>query len=110
MPAKNINEFPVIGRFGYTPGKHSQALDDFYNDYNKTAEQYKGYGSKGKNVANWEQLKAAYKQISNLNKEANNVKNNIRLNSRQKREQIDRIEAKMIKIAKNAHSRYAFRE
>lgn len=110
LPAKNINEFPVIGRFGYTPGKHSQALDDFYNDYNKTAEQYKGYGSKGKNVANWEQLKAAYKQISNLNKEANNVKNNIRLNARQKREQIDRIEAKMIKIAKNAHSRYAFRE
>ena len=40
----------------------------------------------------------------------NNVKNNIRLNARQKREQIDRIEAKMIKIAKNAHSRYAFKE
>ncbi|WP_443948265.1 hypothetical protein, partial [Phascolarctobacterium faecium] len=30
LPAKYMNEQPIVGRFGYTPGKRSQNIEDFY--------------------------------------------------------------------------------
>ena len=106
LPAKNLNEMPVIGRFGYTPGKHSKNVDDFYKLYDETSKEYNAYGKQGKNAKNWNNLKNTMKKVRALNKKRQAILNNPRINARDKRILMDKYQQDIVRITTMANERY----
>lgn len=110
LPAKYMNEQPVIGRFGYTPGKRSQNIEDFYQLYNDTSKEFNAYGKLGKNAKNWNGLKNAMKKVRALNKKRQTILNNPKLSAQEKRAQMDKYQQDIIRIATMANEKYSLKE
>ena len=110
LPAKNMNEQPIIGRFGYTPGKRSQNIEDFYQLYNDTSKEFNAYGKLGKNAKNWNGLKNAMKKVRALNKKRQTILNNPKLSAQEKRAQMDKYQQDIIRIATMANEKYSLKE
>lgn len=110
LPAKYMNEQPVIGRFGYTPGKRSQNIEDFYQLYNDTSKEFNAYGKLGKNAKNWNNLKNAMKKVRALNKKRKTILNNPKLSAQEKRTQMDKYQQDIIRIATMANEKYSLKE
>lgn len=110
LPAKYMNEQPVIGRFGYTPGKRSQNIEDFYQLYNDTSKEFNAYGKLGKNAKNWNNLKNAMKKVRALNKKRQTILNNPKLSAQEKRMQMDKYQQDIIRIATMANEKYSLKE
>lgn len=110
LPAKYMNEQPVIGRFGYTPGKRSQNIEDFYQLYNDTSKEFNAYGKLGKNAKNWNNLKNAMKKVRALNKKRKTILNNPKLSAQEKRTQMDKYQQDIIRIATMANEKYGLKE
>lgn len=110
LPAKYMNEQPVIGRFGYTPGKRSQNIEDFYQLYNDTSKEFNAYGKLGKNAKNWNNLKNAMKKVRALNKKRQTILNNPKLSAQEKRAQMDKYQQDIIRIATMANEKYSLKE
>ena len=110
LPAKYINEQPIIGRFGYTPGKRSQNIEDFYQLYNDTSKEFNAYGKLGKNAKNWNGLKNAMKKVRALNKKRQTILNNPKLSAQEKRAQMDKYQQDIIRIATMANEKYSLKE
>lgn len=110
LPAKYMNEQPIIGRFGYTPGKRSQNIEDFYQLYNDTSKEFNAYGKLGKNAKNWNGLKNAMKKVRALNKKRQTILNNPKLSAQEKRAQMDKYQQDIIRIATMANEKYSLKE
>lgn len=110
LPAKYMNEQPVIGRFGYTPGKRSQNIEDFYQLYNDTSKEFNAHGKLGKNAKNWNNLKNAMKKVRALNKKRKTILNNPKLSAQEKRTQMDKYQQDIIRIATMANEKYSLKE
>lgn len=110
LPAKNMNEQPIIGQFGYTPGKRSQNIEDFYQLYNDTSKEFNAYGKLGKNAKNWNGLKNAMKKVRALNKKRQTILNNPKLSAQEKRAQMDKYQQDIIRIATMANEKYSLKE
>lgn len=106
LPAKNLNEAPVIGRFGYTPGKRSQNIDDFYKLYEETSKDVNAYDKEAANYKNWKGLQNSMKKVRKLNQKRQAVLNNKQLTAREKRTQMDELQRQIIDIAKTANEKY----
>ena len=106
LPAKNFNEKPVIGRFGYTPGKRSQNIDDFYKLYEETSKDVNAYDKEAANYKNWKGLQNSMKKVRKLNKKRQAVLNNKQLTAREKRTQMDELQRQIIDVAKTANEKY----
>lgn len=106
LPAKNLNEAPVIGRFGYTPGKRSQNIDDFYKLYEETSKDVNAYDKEAANYKNWKGLQNSMKKVRKLNKKRQAVLNDKQLTAREKRTQMDELQRQIIEVAKIANEKY----
>lgn len=110
LPAKYMNEQPIVGRFGYTPGKRSQNIEDFYQLYSDTSKEFNAYGKLGKNAKNWNGLKNAMKKVRALNKKRQTILNNPKLSAQEKRAQMDKYQQDIIRIATMANEKYSLKE
>lgn len=110
LPAKYMNEQPIVGRFGYTPGKRSQNIEDFYQLYSDTSKEFNAYGKLGKNAKNWKGLKNAMKKVRALNKKRQTILNNPKLSAQEKRAQMDKYQQDIIRIATMANEKYSLKE
>ena len=105
MPAKRWSELPGISGFTHTENKRAKSIDDFYQLYDEVHKEYMANGKIKSSV--FKGLNNANKDITRLNRAANVVRNNPKLDADTKRERLDQIEAKRLKIAQIANNNYA---
>ena len=112
---QKMTEWPFIRSFITQPMRGDESIDRFYEIYDQTQRSKNGYAHQlkagrnmtpGKDVKYAELFSSTYKDISELRKARAAIQQHPKLAPKEKREQMDRIDAKMIDIARMALKKY----